>query len=824
MSLLSTARSAACPSSFSLTARSAASLLLSLVLFLVLSQQLAAATTAGQVRGHVIGPDGKPLPGVTVILVNDLTGHRQEARTGADGTYLVYNVPPNPYHLSVDVQGFGPYHADIDVRGGTPVVKDISLEVSVTATESVHAEAEGVELESDTSMTHIDIDKSLIQRSAAAMPGRAFESIVTSTPGFSQDENGRYHFQGGHSQQLLVIDGQPIGDQVGITFSNSLNPGVAEGIEIVTGGIPAEYGEKANGVINLTTRSGLGTNGVKGEVTAGGARFNTGSASASVGGGNARFGWFADADGSRSDRFLDPVSFDNSHNVGNSLRAFIRLDGVSADASSNWRLTSNIGRTQRDVTNLPSQEDAGQDQSIVSNDWNANLGYQQVFPGSWVLEGQVYGRDNRLTLYSSPNDTPVQADQNRSLENQGINVAVSKTAGINEFKVGVQAKRFPIKEQFTFGITDPGFNDPDADGFNPNLAPYDLTRGGKVFQFADSRAGTYLAAYLQDNIRWNDLTVNAGVRFDHNKLFLSESQLQPRIGIAYLLKATNTVFRASYNRMFITPEYENILLSSSSQARSVAPPEIQDAQALGGGQLFNVSERHDAYNVGLQQGIGSKLRIDVSYWYRKVKNAADQDQFFNTGIVFPLNFESATLNGWNARLDLAPVLGGLRGYVSIGHVHAEYCNPFVGGLFLDAGALDTLGGGCFLIDHDQDIQEQAGFFYDFGLSGLWAGVTQRYDSGLVTDAGAIEDVLSSPDTAYAAPYIRFDEDPQRVKSRTIWTFSLGARLQKYGIPLELQADLLNAFDAKGLYNFQSVFGGTHVIPPRTWAARIKFVF
>jgi hypothetical protein len=798
------------------------SVLLVFVVFLALPAR--AATTAGQVRGHVIGPDGKPLPGVTVILVNDLTGHRQEARTGADGTYLVYNVPPNPYHLSVDVQGFAPFHVDIDVRGGTPVVKDISLEVSVTATESVHAEAEGVELESDTSMTHIDIDKSLIQRSPAAMPGRAFESIVTSTPGFSQDENGRYHFQGGHSQQLLVVDGQPIGDQVGITFSNSLNPGVAEGIEIITGGIPAEYGEKANGVINLTTRSGLGTNGVKGDVSAGGARYNTGSASASAGGGNARFGWFADADGSRSDRFLDPVSFDNLHNVGNSLRAFIRFDGVSADASSNWRLTSNIGRTERDVTNLPSQGDAGQDQSIVSNDWNANLGYQKVFPGGWVLEGQIYGRDNRLALYSSPNDRPVQADQNRSLENQGINLALSKTVGINEFKVGVQAKRFPIKEQFSFGITDPGFNDPDADGYNPNLAPYDLTRGGKVFQFADSRAGTYLAAYLQDNIRWNDLTVNVGVRFDHNNLFLSESQPQPRIGIAYLLKATNTVFRASYNRMFITPEYENILLSSSSQARSIAPPEIQDAQALGGGQLFNVSERHDTHNVGIQQGIGSKLRVDVSYWYRKVRNAADQDQFFNTGIVFPLNFESATLNGWNARLDLAPVLGGLRGYVSIGHVHAEYCNPFVGGLFLDAGALDTLGAGCFLIDHDQDVQEQAGFFYDFGATGLWAGMTQRYDSGLVTDAGTIDDVLSSLDRAYAAPYIRFDEDPQRIKSRTIWSFSLGARLAKYRIPLELQADLLNAFDVKGLYNFQSVFGGTHVIPPRTWAARIKFVF
>ena len=239
------------------------------------SPPLAAATTAGQVRGRVIGPDGKPLAGVTVVLVNDITGHRQEARTGADGTYLLYNVPPNPYHLTVEVQGFAPFHADVDVRGSAPVVKDVALASPVTATEAVHAEGEAVALETDTSMTHIDIDKSLIQQSPAAMPGRAFESIVTSTPGFSQDENGRYHFQGGHSQQLLVIDGQPIGDQIGITFSNSFDPGVAEGMEIITGGIPAEYGEKANGVINLTTRSGLGTGGVKGDVTLGGAEFKT---------------------------------------------------------------------------------------------------------------------------------------------------------------------------------------------------------------------------------------------------------------------------------------------------------------------------------------------------------------------------------------------------------------------------------------------------------------------------------------------------------------------------------------------------------------------
>ncbi len=129
-----------------------------------------------------------------------------------------------------------------------------------------------------------------------------------------------------------------------------------------------------------------------------------------------------------------------------------------------------------------------------------------------------------------------------------------------------------------------------------------------------------------------------------------------------------------------------------------------------------------------------------------------------------------------------------------------------------------------MIDHDQDIQEQLGVFWDIPRSGFWLGLTQRYDSGLVTDAGSMEDVLASPDTAYAAPYLRFDQDPQRIKPRNIFNASLGARLQRFGLPLEVQLDVLNLTDQKGLYNFQSVFGGTHVIPPRTVAGRIRYVF
>jgi Carboxypeptidase regulatory-like domain/TonB-dependent Receptor Plug Domain len=805
--------------------RPATSVLLAALAAGALSLALPAAALAGEVRGTVLGPGDAPLPGVTVSLGNDLTGFSQQTVSAGDGKYALYNVPNNPYHLTADLDGFKAVHLDVDVRGNVPVVRDLHMSAALSETINVTAEKENVALETDESTTHTDIDKSLIQRFPAALPSRAFESIVTSAPGFSQDENGRYHFQGGHSQQLLVIDGQPIGDQVGITFSNSLNPAIAQGIEIVTGGVPAEYGEKAYGVINLVTKSALGQNGLRGDATVGAGSFNTYDGNVGLGYGGKQSGAFLNLDASSSDRFLDPVTFDNLHNHGDTLRGFFRYDLLpgAGQGQDSIRFTAAGGRTERDVTNLPSQELAGQDERVHTRDWNLNGDYLHIFAGDLVVEGQVYARDNRLQLLASTNDTPVLAAQNRKLDNQGFNASATKEVSINEVKVGVQAKRFPIDERFSFLITDPTLNDPAMPGYNPNLAPYDGTRGGHPFVFDGSRTGTYVAGYAQDTVHWQNLTINAGLRYDDNSLFLRENDLQPRLGAAYFIPRTNTVLRASFDRMFITPEYENILLSSSAQASSLSPPDVQQSAIAGFGHLFNVSERHDAQNYGIQQGISRWLRVDVSYWKRQVRNAADQDQFFNTGIVFPLNFARGDLSGWNLRFDTAS-WHGLRSYLSLGHVHALYDPPLVGGLFINSSPLD-ISSGPFLIDHDQNLQEQLGIFWDIPASAFWLGVTERYDSGLVTDAGMPSDVLAGgPDTAYAEPYINFNSTPERIKSRTIWNFSLGSHLKQYGVPLDVQLDLLNAFDKQGLYNFMSTFGGTHVVPPREIAGRVSYSF
>src|SRR5258708_21761630 len=198
----------------------AAACSLTLAVFAILMLSLPAGAMAGQVHGRVLGPGDAPLPGVTVALANSLTGYSQQTVSGADGTFNLYNVPNNPYHLTGALDGFKEAHVDVEVRGSIPVQSDLHMTAAFAETTTVTAEKENVALETDEPTTHTAIDKSLIQRFPAAVASRPFQAIVTSAPGFSKDENGRYHFQGGHSQQLMVIDGQPIGDQVGITFSN----------------------------------------------------------------------------------------------------------------------------------------------------------------------------------------------------------------------------------------------------------------------------------------------------------------------------------------------------------------------------------------------------------------------------------------------------------------------------------------------------------------------------------------------------------------------------------------------------------------------------
>ena len=784
---------------------------------LVAGPAFAAAASSGTLTGRVVDDQDRAVPGATLILSNPVSGYRAQVQSDAKGRFIFQNVPFNGYHLDAAASGLMPSHLDVDVHSQLP----LQVAVHLKPEGAVVVVEENLKLVEDHPSTHLDIDRTTIERTPAAVQSRAMENILLATPGFIADENGRFHFRGSHGQMTYVVDGIPVSDQMHATFSNSLDPSQVESMEVITGGISAEYGGKPVVVVNLTTKSGLGTpNGFEGEASFGISRFNTFELGFNARGGKDAFGWFASAAASESDRFLDPVNFENLHNHGKTGRVFSRFDWILGSQDT-LRFSVSGGRADREVANLASQQARGQDQTASTTDANLSLAWTHLFNDSRSLDASLFYRGSRAELKPSADladgftgagvrDFPYWAKQDRTLDNLGLQISLTQRWGKeNLLKAGLQRIEFPIIERFSFAITD---NSQAPDPADP-LYRYTPAGGGNLFRFEGRLSPVLTSAFIQNDIHLGAFFLALGLRHDaYTVADISDNQLQPRLGLSYRIDATGTVLRASYDRLMILREHENLALSLSQQAWDLGPYAGTPRQPLR-------PEHQNSTSYGIEQQLGKAGRIMVEYWEKRSRNAGDNAQFLNTGVLFPVGADRGLFRGANLRLDLVPVKGW-SAYLSLGHTRAIFQAPLVGGLQLEAP--EAAPGERFLIDHDQKLSAQVGIAFE--RSGFTAQVQGRYDSGLVAQDPA--QANGNPDYAFGAAYVRQDaEGTWRIKPRTTWDLSLGQEWKLAGKRrLALGVDLLNATDEKGLYNFLSTFGGTHVIPPRTLAGRVKWKF
>jgi hypothetical protein len=324
---------------------------------------------------------------------------------------------------------------------------------------------------------------------------------------------------------------------------------------------------------------------------------------------------------------------------------------------------------------------------------------------------------------------------------------------------------------------------------------------------------------VQDRIKWKRLMVSLGLRYDHYKFVAKGVQLQPRVGVAFHVKETGTVFRASYNRNYQTPPNENLLLSSSPKAGELAPDAVREA--FGGGVIIMRPERQDFMEVGVQQGITRHVGFSGSFYHKRATDLQDNDNFLNTGIIFPITLAQSRINGVEGRFNFLPV-GGFSGSMNFTHFRAIVTPPFSGGLFLGSSAVDSLSAGPFIIDHDQKLGVHGILNYSYKRS-WWASLSVRYDSGLVSNPSDPADVVQDPDYSDLLPYVNLATDPARVRPRTVADVSVGHdhyRGDKKTWDVSFQ--LTNIGNVTALYNFQSIFVGTRVIQPRTAGVKLRF--
>ena len=877
--------------------RSYGFLLLSMSLFAFAVPARAQLGNSGSIEGVVKDQSGSSVPGAKVEITNPVSSFHREATTDNDGNFRFTNVPFNPYHLVVTAAGFGSVSQDVDVRSTVPVNIPVALKVGSAASTSITVEANGGDLVENESTFHTDVDQGIIDRLPVESQSSSFTSIATLvSPGVAADSNGLMHGLGDHAENSVSLDGQPITDQFSKVFSNQLPSDAIQSMEIISGAPPAEFGDKTSLVIKATTKSGLGVTRPTGTVYASYGSFGTGNIGFNLAYGTQKWGNFISANGLNSGRFLDPPEFQVIHAKGNEENIFDRFDYQFSQKDTlhlNLNYTRSWFQTPNAFDNLNVTDANG---NIVGNtDQRSKIGTYNIAPvwtrlinSNTVFTLGAFVRHDQFNYYASPNPladfSPIQQEsiaQNRTLTNAGLRSDVSYVKGIHNIKVGVTYEHTFLTENDNLGIVDPNLlpSTTDANGnpcFDPTtntavpgtpcatLLPFDLTRAGTFHLFHGHTDVKELALYAQDTITKNNWSFNLGIRGDLYNGLSTYRTAEPRLGVAYNIKPTNTVLRVSYARIVETPFNENLVVASTGCNDPVVNGIF--SATSGGSPCLSVPLHpgwRNEFHAGFQQAFGKYFVVDADYIWKYTHYGFDFSILGNTPVTFPVEWHNSKIPGFALRASV-PNYHGFSALVVMSSVAARFFQPQISGLGVTPGA----GTGVFRIDHDERYNQTTHLQYQF-RKGPWVGFNWRYDSGLVVsgvpDAGAAlgltgnqqvtiglacngvfatvanpltpANCLAGPVTSklITVPQGGFngipsqendDHNPDRVKPRHLFDVAVGEDNLFHGdrYRWSLRFTVVNLTNKVALYNFLSSFTGTHFVTPRTETAELGFHF
>ncbi|HZB87504.1 MAG TPA: TonB-dependent receptor [Terracidiphilus sp.] len=863
---------------------------------------------AGVIRGTVTDPSGAVIPNAAVHLTNSVSGLDRTTTTDATGQFQFANIPFNPYEVTVTATGFAPSTEGMEIRSVIGV--NLKLTLAVKGSSSTVTVEAGGDLVEDDPTFHTDVDRNLFTTVPLESQSSSLSSLVTLiTPGVAADSNGLFHGLGDHASNSFSVDGQSITDQQSKVFSNQLPSNAVQSLEVISGAPPAEFGGKTSLVIVATTRSGQGVTTPTGEINASYGSFGSATGGFDLSYGGKNWGDFLEADGLNTGRFLDQPEFTVFHDKGNEENFFDRVDyrftpvdsvHLDLNYSRSWFQTPN----SYDTLNVPNVVSGGATAnpvfgSVGDADQRSKIGtfniaptYTRIVSTNSVFNLGLFARKDLYNYFPSgnpladlgpPNLQTSSISQVRTLLNTGVHADYSYAKGINNIKIGAQYGQTFLRESDNLGVVEAtynspcvddttgqpvaGYSDPSACGVglsaNPNynavLAPYDLTRGGALYNYLGRADVKELALYIEDQIKAGNWLFNLGLREDLYNGLTDANQTEPRVGIAYKINPTKTVASVSYARTLETPFNENLVLSSSGCSNAVLNPLLSCSPGVSG--TLQPGFRNE-FHASLQQAFGKHAVVSGEYIWKYTHNAFDFSVLGNTPITFPIDWHNSKIPGFAIRAEV-PEVHGFTAYFVTSSVAARFFPPQSAG----AGAAPQTGGQPFRIDHDEKFNETTHVQYQIGKHGPFAGWNWRYDSGLVagavpfgTDSTTPIDLSGLTDDeefeagiacngVKATPTFGFtscapnqytsslvsipapgtendDHNPPRIAPRNLFDLSVGQqnifRREHYKTDITLTA--VNITNEYALYNFLSTFSGTHYVTPRALTAKVTFNF
>jgi hypothetical protein len=778
-----------------------------LFLFLLFAGSLAAQSRTGELRMRVVDPAGLGVKS-SIELVSEANQFRRTSITNDEGRAIAEHLPFGTYAVHIQQQGFAPFVGSVEVRSALPAQFVVHLSVASVDTSVVVNDTDTlVDPHSTGSIDRIGADA--IETRTTSLPGRSLQDLVNSQPGWLYEGNAVLHPRGSEYQTQFVVDGIPLTDNRSPSFGPEIEADDVQSMNIYTAGIPAEYGRKMGGVVEVNTLQDAQA-GLHGQVVLSGGSFDTAGAFSDVQYAWGKNAFGVSAGGSMTSRYLNPVVPQNYTNSGTTgdFSAQYERDFTPRDRLS---LTVRHELSRYEIPNEYVQQDPHQDSldpllppgsQLETGDNFETMGilsYQHIFSPDVVADVRGMVRDNSNDLYSNPYSTPIIAFQSNWFREGYFKASVDVHRGRHELEFGVESDNLFLHENFSDQITDPTQYDPGTPS---------------SFSFSGSRPDLEQSAFAQDLIRLGKWTISAGLRWDHYQLVVNQQAVSPRLSVGRYFTSADLVLHASYDRVFQTPSFENILLSSSTAVTSLNQNVLR----------LPVEPSHGNYfEIGVTKGFAHKLKLDANVFRRQFNNFADDDQLLNTGVSFPIAFDKGILYGAEGKIEL-PNWGGFSGFVSYSYIVGSAWFPATGGLFLgqDATSAETQLSGHFPDSQDQRNTLRYRLRYQL-TSRLWFGTGLEYGSGLPFDfAGTQAEALAE----YGQQVVdRINFARGRVRPSLSVDAMLGADIYKSEwIKLQLEGDIQNLNNRLNVIDFGGLFSGNAIAPPRSYALRLQAAF
>jgi hypothetical protein len=808
-----------------------------LPLALLLALPITAQSNNGELRLKITGPDNLPLK-ATVELVSQGNDYRHTVTADGQGNLDARRLPYGIYQVRIRLQGFAEVSQSIEIRSALPLDRTIQLKLAAVS-ESVTVNAAGTLVDPYRAGSVNELGLQTIENRLTALPGRSMQELVNSQPGWLYEGNAVLHPRGSEYQTQFVVDGIPLTDNRSPSFGPELEADDVDSLKLYTAGIPAEFGRKMGGVVEVNTLKSADP-GLHGQLTIFGGSYDTAGASTQN-----QYTWKGNtvgltASGNMTDHYLNPVvpeNYTNNGTIGSFALSYER------DLTEKDRLTLIVRHelaryaipnefVQQNGAYVPTADNSvgcplvpppdessdcvfipgGQLQTGDNFETIGSVSYQHIFSSDAIGTLRGMSRDNSNDVHSNPQSWPLIATQHNDFKEIYFNSSLSVHMGRQEWKVGIESDAIFLHENF-------GYLMPDCENPSDPQCPINLgilDAGATTFDFTGSRPDLEQSAYVQDLIRLGNWTVNAGLRWDHYQLLVTQNAVSPRVAISRYFPSIGLNLHASYDRVFQTPSFENILLSSSPAA------EAMDTSVLAL-QLPVQPSHGNYYELGATKAFLGKLRVDANMFRRDVNNYADDSQVLSTGISFPIAFRKGILYGAEAKLEV-PHWGRFSGFASYSYIVGNVWNPVTGGLFLgdDATGATTDFTGHFPDSQDQRQTIRARIRYQVAPR-LWIAVGSDYNSGLPFQPDLTSEQYATEYGQVVINHLNFNRN--RISPYLTESVSVGADLYQHEKrSLRLQADAQDLSNRLEVIDFGGLFSGNALGPSRQYTFRLISTF